>query len=186
MSLLIYGSKDFALTVAELARHCGYKVAGMVDDYDDGPGILGDLDFVSRTHPPQNHGFVVAIGYSNISARWKAWERIRALGYQAPVLIHPRAYVADSATIGCGSIVMAGAIVDVRADIGELVVIWPGVCVNHDVVVGENTFLSPSSTLCGFVNIGRDSFVGAGTTIADRCEVPASSFLKMQTRYTGK
>lgn len=186
MRILLYGSKDFALTVSDLARHCGFEVAGMVDDYSDGPGILGDFDFVSKTYSPRDYSFAIAIGYSNIPFRWKAWERVRALGYRSPALIHPRAYVADSASVGDGCMVMAGAIVDVRANIGELVVVWPGVCVNHDVSVGENTFLSPSSTLCGFASVGRDSFVGAGSTIANHCEVPPSSFLKMQTRYTGK
>jgi sugar O-acyltransferase (sialic acid O-acetyltransferase NeuD family) len=186
MRLLIYGSKDFALTVAELIRHCGHEAAGMVDDYNVGPGILGNLDAVRQTHPPSEYGFAVAIGYSNIPARWKAWERIRAAGYRAPSLVHPRAYVADTARIGDGCMVMAGSIIDVRAELGDLVVVWPGVCVSHDTKIGDNTFISPNATLCGFVRVGRDSFIGAGAAIADHCEVPVSSFLKMQNRYTGR
>lgn len=184
MRLLIYGSKEFARTVVELARHCGHDVAGAVDDYNAGAGILGTFDFVCEAYPPSEYGFAVAIGYSNIPARWTAWERIRAAGYRAPALVHPRAYVADSATLGEGSMVMAGAIVDVRAVLGDLVVVWPGACINHDATVGDNTFVSPNATLCGSVRVGRDSFIGAAAAIADHCEVPASSFIKMQTRFT--
>ena len=184
MRLLIYGSKEFAATVGELVRHCGHEVAGMVDDYSSGPGILGDLSSVIHSHPPTEYGVAMAIGYTNISARWAAWEKIRAAGYSAPALVHPRAYVADTARVGEGSMVMAGAIVDVRAVIGDLTVLWPGSCVNHDTVIGHNTFVSPNSTLCGFVNVGPNSFIGAGSVIVDHCQVPEASYVKMLTRYT--
>lgn len=185
MRLLVYGSKDFAATVAELVRHCGHEVVGVVDDYNAGKGILGSFEAVTHTHPPSEFGIVMAIGYSNLPARWAAWERIRSAGYRAPALIHPRAYVADTARIGEGTMVMAGAIVDVRADIGDLVVVWPGACINHDVKVSPNTFISPNATLCGFAHIGAHSFIGAGAAIVDRGQVPEASFIKMLARYTG-
>lgn len=185
MQLLIYGSKDFAATVVELVRHCGHEVAGMVDDYNSGPGILGKFDSVVHSHPPSEYGVAMAIGYSNISARWAAWEKIRSAGYRAPALIHPRAYVADTVHVGEGAIIMAGAIVDVHAEIGDLVVLWPGACVNHDVKIGPNVFISPNATLCGFAHVGAHSFVGAGAVIVDHGQVPEASFIKMLSRYTG-
>lgn len=178
MRLLIYGSRDFAATVAELVRHCGHEAIGMVDDYNSGPGILGSLDAVTRTHPPSGYGIVMAIGYTDIPARWAAWQSVRAAGYRSPALIHPRAYVADSAHVGEGAMVMAGAIVDVRARIGELAVLWPGVCVNHDARVEANSFISPNATLCGHAHVGTGSFIGAGAVIVDHATVPAGSFVK--------
>jgi len=185
MHMLIYGSKDFAATVAELVRHCGHEVIGMVDDYNTGPGILGNFTAVTRTHPPSEYAIAMAIGYLNIPARWAVWERIRSAGYCAPALIHPRAYVADTARIGEGVMVMAGAIVDVRASIGDLVVVWPGACINHDAEIGSNTFISPNATLCGFTHVGAHSFIGAGAVIVDHGKVPEASFIKMLSRYTG-
>ncbi len=184
MRLLVYGSKDFARTVVELVRHCGHEMIGMVDDFDVGPGVLGNLESVAEAFPPGGYGMAVAIGYANISARWEAAMKVRALGYSTPALIHPRAYVADTAEIGEGCFVMAGATVDVRARLGELVVVWPGACINHDVRIGANSFVSPSATICGFASVGANSFIGAGTVIADRAAVPPASFLKMQTRFT--
>lgn len=186
MRLLIYGSKEFATTVAELVRHCGHEAVGMVDDYNSGNGILGNLDAVSRSHPPSEFGVAIAIGYTNLPARWAAWERIRSAGYQAPALIHPRAYVADSSRVGEGAMIMAGAIVDVHVEIGDLTVLWPNTCINHDSKVGPNTFVSPSATICGFVDIGAHSFVGAGAVIVDHCRVPEMSFIKMLERYKGR
>ena len=185
MRLLIYGSSDFAPTVIELVRACGHEPVGMIDDTRQGPEILGSLDEVARSHPSTDYGIALAIGYKNLSGRWKAWLRAREAGYGAPILIHPRAYIADSALLGAGCMVMAGAVVDVRANIGEASVLWPSVCANHDTCIGANCFISPNATLCGHVSIGANSFVGAGAAVADRCVVPPSSFIKMLSRYTG-
>lgn len=183
MRLLIYGAGDFAPTVIELVRACGHEAVGLVDDTRPRPEILGNLEQVTRSHPPEDYGFALAIGYRNLAGRWLAWQRARAAGYAAPILIHPRAYVADSAQVGAGSMVMAGALVDVRANVGAAVVLWPGVCVNHDTRIGANCFISPNATLCGFVRLGENSFVGAGAAVADRSQVPPASFIKMMGRY---
>jgi len=186
MRILIYGSKDFALTVAELVRHCGHEAAGFVDDFDKGQRIIGTLEEVTRSHPRSDFAFALAIGYSNLVERWRAWERLRAAGYAAPALVHPRGYVADSARLGEGCMVMAGALVDVRACLGAQVVLWPGACVNHDASIGDNTFVSPNATICGHTRVGANCFIGAGSTIADHCEVPAASVLKMQSKFSGR
>ncbi len=184
MKLLIYGSKDFAATVAELVRHCGHEVAGMIDDYHTGPGIIGAFDTAIHTHPPSEFDIAVAIGYSDLPARWAVWQRIVAAGYRAPALIHSRAYVAASARVGDGAMVMAGAIVDGRATIGELAVVWPGACINHDVRIGANTFISPNSTICGFASVGSHCFIGAGAVIVDKAELVDGSSIRMFSAYT--
>jgi sugar O-acyltransferase (sialic acid O-acetyltransferase NeuD family) len=184
--MLIYGSTNFAETIGELVRACGYEPAGFVDDFSERDRVLGTFDSVLRSHPPSDHAFALAIGYSDMHARWEAWKRVRGAGYAAPPLVHPRAVVAPSASIGSGSMIMAGAIVDVRASIGDAVVVWPNACINHDVVVGDNCFISPSVTICGLTRVGSHSFMGAGSVVADRCVVPEHSRLKMLSRYTGR
>ncbi|NTW98456.1 MAG: hypothetical protein HGB35_00665 [Geobacteraceae bacterium] len=183
MKILLYGSREFSLVVAELVRHCGHTVSGMVDDYNSGTDILGGIDTVIYSHPPSDYGIALAIGYSDIKARWIAWERIQSAGYYSPPLIHPRAYVADTAQVGQGTMVMAGGIIDIRVKIGSINVLWPGVCINHDTTLGSNSFVSPGVTICGFVNVGSHCFIGAGSVIVDHCTVPEASYIKMHSRY---
>jgi sugar O-acyltransferase (sialic acid O-acetyltransferase NeuD family) len=183
MRLLIYGAKDFARTAAELATHCGHTVAGFIDDFERSPRVIGSFDETVRTTSPADSGIVLAVGYRDLAGRWTAWQRIRAAGFTLPSLVHPRAYVADSARVGEGCMVMAGAIVDVRVTLGDGVVVWPGACVNHDSVVGDNTFVSPNATICGHVQIGAHCFIGAGAAIADHRTVPERSFVRMLAMY---
>jgi len=185
MRVLIYGSQEFGATVTELVRHCGHEVVGMVDDFSTANGVLGTLDSVIETHPPGEFGIALAIGYKNLRARWSAWERVRAAGYSAPRLVHPRAYVADSARTEAGVMVMAGAIVDVRASAGAVSVLWPGACLNHDAALGPNSFLSPNATVCGFAIVGRHCFVGAGAVIVDHVDVPDEAFVKAGSLFRG-
>ena len=183
MQVLIYGSREFAMTVAELVLDCGHEVAGFIDDFTPGPRVLGTLAQVCQSHPPTTYGMAIAIGYNNLPARWESFLRVRSLGYNLPPLIHPRAYVAKSATVGAGSMLMAGSLVDVRVKVETLVVVWPGAAVSHDCVVGDNCFIAPNATLCGYVKLGTHCFVGAGAAIVDHCEVPSLTRIKMQSRY---
>ncbi len=182
MRLLIYGSRSFAQTVADLARDCGHEVVGMIDDMSSGPGIVGTFEQATQGFP--ECGIALGIGYSNLSARWSAWQRVRGVHHETPTLVHPRAYVAASAAVGAGSFVMAGAIVDRQARLGEAVVVWPGACVSHDVHIDDNCFISPNATLCGFVHVGGHSFIGAAAAVADSCVLAEHSFVKMNTSYT--
>ena len=93
MHLLIYGSKEFSLTVAELAEDCGHQVAGFIDDF--APNVLGTFEQVCKSHPPQDYGMAIAIGYTHLEARWKVWNKVRAAGYETQT-----EYVWQCASIG--------------------------------------------------------------------------------------
>lgn len=183
MQVLMYGSREFAGTVGELIKDCGHDVAGCIDDFSTGAHIVGTLEQVRHSHPPSHYGIAIAVGYKNLEARWEAWQRVRAVGYRAPPLVHPRAYVARTAHIGEGAMIMAGSLVDVGAQLGEIVVAWPGACISHDCVIGENSFISPNATLCGYVRLGAHCFVGAGAAVVDHCVVPPFTRIKMQSSY---
>lgn len=183
MRLLIYGASDFAVTVIELVRACGHEPVGFVDDFKKTSETLGSLSEVMISHPPSDYGLAFAIGYKDLNARQAAWAKTKSAGYTSPALIHPRAYVAASANIGFGTMVMAGAIVDGRVSLGEAVVLWPGACINHDSRIDSNCFISPNAIVCGFAHIGEGSFIGAGAAVAERVDVPAGSFIKMLSRY---
>lgn len=158
----------------------------MVDDFSTEANILGTFELAMITHPPGQYGIALAIGYDNLMARWKVWQKIKDAGYPMPTLIHPRAYVADSAIVGAGTMIMAGAIVDVGAYVAEATVLWPGACVNHNAHIGTNTFISPSATVCGAAMVGRHTFVGAGAVVVDHVTVPDNTFIKATSCFTGR
>ncbi len=92
MKLLIYGSRSFASTVADLGCDCGHEVIGMMDHVNTGLGKVGTFDAAMEMFP--GAGVVLAIGYHYLPVRWTAWQ---------PVLA--------SARVGAHSFIGAGAAV---------------------------------------------------------------------------
>lgn len=183
MKILVYGSLEFGEVVKYLVLQCGHEFVGFIDDYSTGGEILGTFAEVVEKHPADSYGIVIAIGYKHLKARWDVFQRVQSLGYRSPALIHPKAYVRETGAVGPGAMVMAGAIVDIHAQIGAMCVLWPAAVVNHNSNIGANTFLSPNSTVCGHVQVGENSFVGAGAVIVDHVSVPADAFIKAGTVY---
>lgn len=186
MKLLIYGAGEFAEVITELAQQCGYQVAGYVSDMEQDDKRLGSFEDVVQTHPPKEYFMAIAIGYNNLDVRWDIWKKVKKAGYKLPPLIHPKSYVADSASIGEGAMIMAGVIVDIKTKVGDVSVLWPGVCLNHNSEIGKNIFISPNATICGACTVGKNSFIGAGAVIVDHCNVPDRSFIKANSTFTRK
>ena len=183
--VLVYGSQDFGRVVRDLVEVCGETFVGYIDDLYEGEDVLGTFAQIEKSYPSSEFVVALAIGYNNLSVRAQVSQRIKDSGYELARLIHPRAYVRHLERVAAGCLVMAGAVVDVRATLEEIVVVWPGVVVNHDSSIGANTFLSPNATICGFVQMGGGCFIGAGAVIVDHVHVPEGSFVKAGTLYKG-
>ncbi len=183
MKVLVYGSRDFGRVLKNLLPACGYDFAGFIDDVHVGEEIVGPYEAVVGRYHPSEYGIVIGIGYKHLRARWEIYKMVVADGYRVPRIIHGRSYVGETDSVGNGSIIMVGSIVDISASVRELAVLWPGSVINHDSEIGENTFISPNATVCGFVKIGRDCFVGAGAVIADHRTVPNGTFVKAGQVY---
>lgn len=182
--ILVYGSQEFGQVIKQLVPACGHEFIGFIDDYNTSEEVLGDLTQVAKSFHPDSYEIVLAIGYKHLHARLAIFQKLRAMGYATPSLIHPKAYVWNIDAISPGAIIMASAVVDVQANIGSLVVIWPGAVVNHNAIICTNTFLSPNATVCGYVSIGENCFVGAGAVIVDHAQVPPEAFIKAGVRYS--
>lgn len=184
--LLIYGSRDFARLVKDIARQLDYEFVGYIDDFYTGGDIVGTYEEVKKNYLPESVYIVIAVGYNDLQARWNIYQKVTADKYTVPSLIHPAAYVRNTENIGRGAIVMARSVIDQNARLDELTVAWPGVVVNHDSCIRYGTFLSPGVIVCGFVNVGPLSFIGANAVVVDHVDIPGESFVKAGTVYTTK
>jgi sugar O-acyltransferase (sialic acid O-acetyltransferase NeuD family) len=108
-------------------------------------------------------GAVVFLG--NPRDRERVGGLVLAAGLQLPVVVHPRAYVAPSATLGRGTFVGAMATVSTGARVGEQVMIAPTALVSHHVEVGDYAQVSPGCRLGGRSRVGRRAFLGLGVTV---------------------
>ncbi len=84
---------------------------------------------------------------------------------------HPRSILSKSVTIGEGTVVMAGAIINIDTIIGKHGIINTNASIDHDCQIGDFVHIAPGSTLCGGISIGSGTLVGAGATIIPNIKI---------------
>lgn len=99
--------------------------------------------------------------------RIRLYHRAIELGFLLPAIIAPTAQVSRHATIGAGTIVMHGAIVNVGAKVGNNCIINTLALVDHHVTVGDHSHVSTGAILNGSVVIGAGGFIGSGSVIKE-------------------
>ena len=157
----LYGAGGHALVIADILHACGLTVAAIVDD---NPAVTscGSMPVRHETSDSLTGQFIISIGSNRIRRHISG--RI-APGRIAAAAIHPSAILSPSATVGVGSVVMAGAVIEARAAVGCHCIINTGATVNHQCNIGDYAHLSPGATLCGNVSVGQGAWIGAGATI---------------------
>ena len=100
------------------------------------------------------------------------------------VAIHPSAVVLGE--VGEGTVVMAGAVVQVDAIVGKHCIINTGATVDHHSVVKDYVHIAPGAHLCGSVTVGEGSLVGVGVGIGPGVTIPAWSLVKAARLNVGK
>lgn len=108
---------------------------------------------------------IIGIGDANLAGRVHLFEMLVEIGVPQLTYLHPMAFVAASAQLGSGTVIMPGSVVGPRARIGDNVVIYSGVVIEHDCVVGDHAFFGPGVVISGRVSLGKRAFLGAGSTV---------------------
>ena len=134
--------------------------------------ILGD-DSVISAAVAKDGGIkvVLGLGAEALDIRKRLIDDLDRGGIASVCAVHPRAVVAVSASLGPGTVVMAGAVVNPFARTGRHCVLNTGATVDHDCVLGDNIFVQPGAHLGGAVRIGDHSIVGIGASVMERVSI---------------
>ena len=166
--IFVFGASGHAKVVLDIIERQGlFQVAFLVDD---DPGLKGSELYGYRViggkaellEATAKRG-IVAIGSNRARVAVGAW--LTEHGFELVSAIHPSAQIARGVSIGSGSVVMAGAVINSDSTIGYDVIINTRASVDHDCTVGDGVHIAPGSTLCGTVRVGAGTFVCAGSTV---------------------
>lgn len=147
-----------------------YEPAGIVTNEVEastgGLSVLGGDDDLEMLFSAGYRHAIIGIGAVKSPAlRAQLFTRLKAVGFKLPTLVHPRAIVEPSATLGEGVQVMAGAIVGSSARVGDNSIINSGAIVSHDCILDSNVHITPGAILAGAVQVGKNAIVGMGSSI---------------------
>jgi sugar O-acyltransferase (sialic acid O-acetyltransferase NeuD family) len=162
--LLIVGAGGLAREMAQLAR-----VLAIVGS--DEPIQVDDTVETSMLESIAEVGFtgVIVLGIGHPTRRLAAWQLWSAATRPAnwPALIHPRADVGDTTTIGEGSVVTSGVVTTTHVTVGRGVLLNLNVTVGHNAVIGDCCVVNPGATISGGVTLGEGVLVGTGANILE-------------------
>lgn len=85
--------------------------------------------------------------------------------------IHPSSIIAESAIVGEGTVVFAGAIIQPNTTVGKHVIVNTAASIDHDNVIGDYAHISPKAALCGHVEVGEGSHVGVGAVVIPKIKI---------------
>jgi sugar O-acyltransferase (sialic acid O-acetyltransferase NeuD family) len=116
-------------------------------------------------------------GVRDNGPRARLFAHLRELGFELPVVVHGRGYVAGSATVGAGSVVLASAVVGAGAVVGENVIINTAAVVEHDCEVGDHVHLATGCALGGAVVVEAHAHVGLGARVLQGRRIGAGAIV---------
>jgi sugar O-acyltransferase (sialic acid O-acetyltransferase NeuD family) len=151
-----------------LTRLPTVSVLGYVDPKDRGP-ILGfrwlgnddQLHRLAQEHP----GATVAIGIGQVkggNSRNALFEKLVGAGFVLPPIIAPTAVIARDVSIGEGSVIFDGVVIQPGCRIGKICIVNTQASLDHDCVLDDNVHIAPGAVLSGCVHVGTGSLVGVG------------------------
>lgn len=122
-------------------------------------------------------GFAVAIGGDRGHGRIEIAARLEGWGLAPLTLVHPRAWVADSACLAPGCQVLALAAISEEARLGRQCIVNTSASVDHECVLGNGVHVMPGATLAGLVTVGDFATIGSGATVLPRLRIGAGAFV---------
>lgn len=171
--LIIYGGGGHAKALIDVIRAIGgYRIVAVLDD---NPAIRGELlgvpNLGGAEQLPQlyQQGTRLAVnavgGIGNVRVRIQIFERLAQAGFSFPTLVHPRAFVEQSAILTAGVQVFPLAYIGSEVQAGFGTIINTGAIISHECNLGDYVNISPGAILAGQVKVGSGALIGMGATI---------------------
>ena len=129
----------------------------------DGHAVVSTVDGVLARVPGKSEQAIVGIGDNRV--RLSLTRQLLAQGFMLATVVHPSAVISALATLGSGTLVCAGALVNPGAQTGLGVIVNTGAIVEHDCHIGDGSHVCPGVRMAGGVRVGSLCWIGIGATI---------------------
>ncbi|GFI07871.1 UDP-N-acetylbacillosamine N-acetyltransferase [Lachnospiraceae bacterium] len=182
MVLGIYGSGGCgreARDVADILNH--WEEIVYIDDTVETGTFKGlrrmPFELFCQTYKKENAEVIVALGepeHKNC-----LYDKVQKRGYQFANIIHPKAWISPSASIGKGVIIKAEVLISCDTKIGNNVGIEAFVSIGHDCVIGENCQISSGVMVGGGSWIGAGTYIGINVPVKENTKIGSNSIVGM-------
>jgi sugar O-acyltransferase (sialic acid O-acetyltransferase NeuD family) len=185
-SLILIGAGGHARSCIDvIEQQCQDQIAGLIGKQDEvhtqhlGYSVIGTDSNLPELAKTYQYALITIGQIQAAEDRIRLYQQAIQLGFQLPIIIAPTAHVSRHATLGEGSIVMHGAIINAVARVGNNCIINTRALLEHDATVEDHCHISTGAILNGDVNIGAGSFIGSGSIIKEGIAIGKSCLVGM-------
>ena len=172
--LILVGAGGHARACIDVIEQQGqYQIVGLVGLPQElhsqhlGYEVIGTDNALTQLAKATPYAFITTGQIQSAKLRMRLYQQATQCGFQMPVIISPTAHVSCHATLGAGSIVMHGAIVNAGAKVGNNCIINSLALLEHDTVIEDHCHISTGAILNGGVRVGAGSFIGSGCVLKE-------------------
>ena len=182
LDVYIVGAGGHGRVCAEIAEAMGHRVVGFIDQprsaderINGTPILFTDLGGLARAKSQKSTAVFIAV--SGNQQRLTLIEDAEKLGLPILTLIHPSAVISRTCSIGVGSVVMPGSIINANARLGRGCILNTAASVDHDCVVDDGAQIAPGVHAASNVHFGARSFTGTGASIKQCIRIGTDAFV---------
>ena len=170
--IYLYGAGGHAKVIVDIIESCGKTVAGIFDK--DPVKKIREFPHFFFPGPFNFESDQLIISIGNNAIRRRIANELTAKYYTA---IHFNTIISKYASIGEGTVVMGGALINADTIIGKHCIINSNASVDHDCFLGDFVHISPNVTLSGGIDVGENVHVGAGAVIIPGKKIGTNSII---------
>ena len=167
--IIIVGAGGHGKSIAETIQLTGaYEILGFIDDsYPERNRVweYNILANIENAHQFYDKSDCTVIAIGNNSARESLHKSLKNAGIPLATIVHPTAFVSPTARVGCGSTIMARAVVNTEAVLGEGVIVNCGAIIDHHCEIKDFGHLGVATAMAGGTQLGYGAWLQAGVSL---------------------
>ena len=163
---ILIGGGEHAHVVLDVLLSQNINVCGLFDPKYSGK--LFGVDQLGEYKPDRFQSALAIVAIGSNATRKKV---VQLAKHDFGSAIHTSVIFSGFASLGKGSVIFHGSIVQANTKIGEHAIVNTGAQIDHDCVVGNFAHVAPGAILCGRVRVGEGALIGAGATIVPGIEI---------------
>lgn len=181
----LFGASGHAKVIADVLERSGlFEIVGLiVSNQPAGTACFSYRVLGSEIDLPaliEHYG--IQAGSIGVGDNWARSQFLARIERVSPDLrfvtaVHPSAQIGRDVTIGDGTVIMAGAVVNSGSHIGPFSIVNTKASLDHDGRMGSFASLAPGVTVGGNVDIGDFSAISLGASIIQRVRIGSHSVI---------
>lgn len=160
-----------------------YAIAGIIQPKSAGLEpvlgypILGDDEALPDLLRRTAHALVTVGQITSPETRMRLYHLLKVHGAELPVIQARTAYCSRHATLGEGSILLHGSLVNASARIGANCIINTQALIEHDARISDHCHIATGARVNGGAAVGAGSFIGSGAILREGISIGEYSII---------